>query len=109
MEYINQSQLKSPTPSRQYLIVSMSGVTGLSDMNVWSVAFFTIERGYITGVRYIQRLTTCVISSCKSRYLVVTELIIMPNPIAIIASSIISSGKARAPQVIRIVAAPDKE
>lgn len=82
MLYPKYNQLNSPTPVKAYLKVSRMAVSGLAtstQMYFGYVSFMT-ERGYITGVAYIQSCTPKVIKKRKSRYFVVIDEIIIPNP-----------------------------
>ena len=72
----------TPTPKQQYLKHSRIAVIGF---NAKIILIFpvTSERGYTTGIAYINMDRKNSKAFAKSRYLVVIEEIINPNPVAI--------------------------
>ena len=103
--YISQRQpTNSPAPKNPYLKVSITGVTGLRHIKVWTGTpkknlLPVWLSGYTIGVAYIQRETRNEKSTCRSRYLVVIEETIVPKPRASPASIRMTSGRRRAYQV----------
>jgi hypothetical protein len=69
-----------PLPNNEYLNVSTTGVSGFQAIKERYDLFARKDIGYAMGVAYISNWTAKLISRDRSRYLVVKEEMIMPDP-----------------------------
>ena len=94
----NLAILKSPDPINPNLKHSKIGVKGFKSARKPQFPNFCFTRdvGKITGVNHINKLTPKPSSSDKSRYFVVSEENIIPNPNENNARKITKTGKKNA-------------
>ena len=96
--------MNSPHPRNPYLNVSIIGVTGFKHMKVCTGTPMknllpVWLNGYTIGVAYIHSDTKKDSNTCKSRYLVVRDEKMVPNPRARPASMKMTRGSRRAHHV----------
>ena len=79
LEYPKLQVLNSPLPKKEYLKASIMPVIGFNSIHF--LYFKGAElNGYITVVAYINRVIPNCNKNCKSLYLVVNDVIIIPKP-----------------------------
>lgn len=71
---------KLPFPNKAYFQLSTIGVSGFHCIHLPYHLFFMNDKGYTMGVTYMSSCTPKPINTVRSRYLVVSDEMIIPRP-----------------------------